>query len=159
VDTIWATAMAAINRDDLDEVRDQIDQGRLAVVESGRGRSGLDLAAAFIARNDYYHGWREFMSRYDLVLTPTLPCTAFPVGLDQPGSVAGRATTYLSWTGFTYPFNATGQPAATVPCGFDASGLPIGLQIVGRWRADSTVLRAAAAYEAMVPWAAARPPV
>lgn len=159
VDTIWATAMAAINRDDLDEVRDQIDQGRLAVVESGRGRSGLDLAAAFIARNDYYHGWREFMSRYDLVLTPTLPCTAFPVGLDQPGSVAGRATTYLSWTAFTYPFNATGQPAATVPCGFDASGLPIGLQIVGRWRADSTVLRAAAAYEAMVPWAAARPPV
>jgi aspartyl-tRNA(Asn)/glutamyl-tRNA(Gln) amidotransferase subunit A len=64
----------------------------------------------------------------------------------------------LGWTAFTYPFNMTGQPAATVPCGFDADGLPIGLQIVGRFHDDSTVLRAAAAFEEIAPWQHLRPP-
>jgi aspartyl-tRNA(Asn)/glutamyl-tRNA(Gln) amidotransferase subunit A len=99
------------------------------------------------------------METYDLILTPTLPCTAFPVGFDHPGTVAGKPTTYLGWTPFTYPFNLTGQPAATVPCGFDANGLPIGLQIVGRWRDDVTVLRAAAAFEEARPWADKRPEI
>ena len=89
--------------------------------------------------------------RCDLMLTPTLPVTAFAAGLDQPGSVAGRTTEYLSWTAFTYPFNVTGQPAATVPCG-SVDGLPVGLQIVGRRGADALVLRAAAAFEQAHPW-------
>ncbi|GIT27581.1 MAG: hypothetical protein CM1200mP41_36250 [Gammaproteobacteria bacterium] len=53
---------------------------------------------------------------------------------------------------FTYPFNFTGQPAASVPCGFTSDGLPVGLQIVGRWRDEATVLRAAACFEAAQPW-------
>ena len=60
---------------------------------------------------------------------------------------------------FTYPFNLTGQPAATVPCGFTSEGLPVGLQIVGKWHAETTVLRAAACFEAAQPWAEARPPL
>ena len=92
------------------------------------------------------------MRDWDLALTPTLPITAFPVGLDQPGSVAGRRTEYLSWTAFTYPFNVSGQPAASVPCG-TVDGLPVGLQIVGRRGEDSLVLRAAAAFEQAHGWA------
>ena len=64
---------------------------------------------------------------------------------------------YLNWTAFTYPFNLTGQPAATVPCGFADNGLPVGLQIIGGWRDDMTVLRASAAFEMAAPWAAVRP--
>jgi aspartyl-tRNA(Asn)/glutamyl-tRNA(Gln) amidotransferase subunit A len=60
---------------------------------------------------------------------------------------------------FTYPFNLTGQPAASVPCGFTSDGLPVGLQIVGRWRDEATVLRAAACFEAAQPWAAIRPSI
>ena len=60
----------------------------------------------------------------------------------------------LGWTCFTYPFNMTGHPAATVPAGLAPDGLPVGLQIVGGWRADTTVLRAAAAYEEVRPWLA-----
>ena len=60
---------------------------------------------------------------------------------------------------FTYPFNLTGQPAATVPCGFTSEGLPVGLQIVGRWHAETTVLRAAACFETAQPWAQHRPPL
>jgi aspartyl-tRNA(Asn)/glutamyl-tRNA(Gln) amidotransferase subunit A len=92
-----------------------------------------------------------FMGDHDLVLTPTLPVTAFAAGLDQPGSVAGRTTEYLSWTALTYPFNVSGQPAASVPCGA-VDGLPVGLQIIGRRGADALVLRAAATFEAARPW-------
>jgi aspartyl-tRNA(Asn)/glutamyl-tRNA(Gln) amidotransferase subunit A len=58
---------------------------------------------------------------------------------------------------FTFPFNMTGQPAASVPCGFTREGLPVALQIVGRWHADTLVLQAAAAFEAAQPWAGLRP--
>ncbi len=62
------------------------------------------------------------------------------------------------WIPFTYPFNMTGHPGASVPCGFTSDGLPIGLQIVGRRLDDATVLRAAAGFEKLAPWAQAKPP-
>ena len=154
---IWSTAFAGIHLDDLDQTRDRIDPGLVEVIDQGRQFSGPEVAAAHIRRNAYYHSWREFMQGYDLLLTPTVPVTAFAAGADHPGQINGQPTTYLGWTAFTYPFNLTGQPAATVPCGFAANGLPIGLQIVGRWRDDATVLRAAAAFEALAPWAGTRP--
>jgi aspartyl-tRNA(Asn)/glutamyl-tRNA(Gln) amidotransferase subunit A len=84
--------------------------------------------------------------------------TAFTAGELGPTMLAGKPMPYPgAWTPFTAPFNLTGQPAASVPCGFDRDGLPIGLQIVGRWHDDATVLRAAAAYEAIAPWAQHRP--
>src|SRR4029078_3436217 len=100
------------------------------------------------------------------MLTPTLPVTAFAAGLDQPGSVAGHTTEYLSWTAFTYPFNLTGHPAAHPPTrrGRRARGVParapcvrvdgrrVGLQISGRRGDDALVLRAAAAFEGAHPW-------
>ena len=157
VHTIWSSAFAGVFLDNLDEVRDRLDPGLLAVVAQGRQYSAAQLAAAYMRRNEYYHSWRVFMERFDLVLTPTLPVTAFEAGEDHPGQIDGRAPTYLSWTAFTYPFNITGQPAASAPCGFAANGLPVGLQIVGRWRDDATVLRAAAAFEELAPWSGRRP--
>ena len=159
VHVIWASAFAGIHLHDLDAVRDQIDPGLVGVIEQGLELTGAEVAIAYAKRNDYYHAWREFMEGYDLVLTPTLPVTAFPAGDDHPGQINGQPTTYLSWTAFTYPFNITGQPAASVPCGFDHNGLPVGLQIVGRWRDDVTVLRASAAFEELAPWADKRPPL
>ena len=71
----------------------------------------------------------EFHEHYDLLVTPTLPIPAFEAGVEVPaGSTAPRWT---SWTPFTYPFNMTQQPAASVPCGFTTAGLPVGLQVVG----------------------------
>jgi Asp-tRNA(Asn)/Glu-tRNA(Gln) amidotransferase A subunit family amidase len=108
--------------------------------------------------------WHRFkMARlfdtYDLLLTPTLAVTAFPIG-QLPTVVAGRPVDRVwGFTPFTYPFNLTGQPAASVPCGFSAEGLPIGLHIVGRNGDEAAVLRASAAYEQARPWAGRRPPV
>ena len=99
---------------------------------------------------------RRFFERYDLLLTPTLCLPAFPLGLVAPSEVAGRKVTHLGWT-LCYPFNYSGQPAISVPAGWTAGGLPVGFQIVGRRLEDALVLRAAAAFETIRPWAARRP--
>ena len=156
---IWATGMAAGHRDDYSEVRSEIDPGRAKVVEEGFLYSGVDLTAAQNYKALFAEKVLGLVEQYDFLVTPTVPVTAFPAGQDQPGTVAGKPTSYLSWTPYTYVFNLTGQPAATVPCGFASDGLPVGLQIVGRWRDDATVLRAAAAFESARPWAERRPPI
>jgi aspartyl-tRNA(Asn)/glutamyl-tRNA(Gln) amidotransferase subunit A len=156
---IWAPAMASMHIDNLAEVSDQIDPGRKEVVESGLTISGANLTLQQNRQAEYYEGWRQFMQDFDLFVSPTEPCTAFRAGLDFPPTIAGREMTYLGWTAFTYPFNLTGFPAATVPAGFAADGLPVGLQLVGRWHDDSSVIAASAAYEAAAPWADRRPAV
>jgi len=159
IDMMWSGAMAGYFEGRLERVRDQIDQGLLAVVERTESLPAGQLAQAQQKRNDYYAAMRMFMEGFDLLLTPTLPRTAFTAGLDEPADWKRSTLAPLDWTPLTYPFNLTGQPAATVPCGFDGEGLPVGLQIVGRWKDDPTVLRAAAAFEEVRPWSGVRPPV
>src|SRR5260221_5226700 len=88
----------------------------------------------------------RFFERYDLLLTPTMPLRAFDVGhVVPPSGDSGEAWT--DWSPFSYPFNLTQQPAASIPCGLTRTGLPIGLQIVGAIGADALVLRASRALE------------
>ncbi|MCA9879503.1 MAG: amidase [Thermomicrobiales bacterium] len=159
LDKLWAGAMAGYFEGRLDEVGDIIDQGLFATVQRTAGLTAGELANAQQRRNTYYTGMREFMRDYDLLVTPSMPATAFTAGLDEPDNWTRETIAPLDWTPFTFPFNITGQPAATLPVGFDHQGLPIGLQIVGRWRDDPTVLRAARAFEQARPWADVRPPV
>ena len=98
---------------------------------------------------------------YDLLLSPTLSVTALPVG-EFPDEIAGKPVypnRYFSFFPFTYPINATGNAAASVPAGFSSEGMPIGLHIVGRIGAEETVLAASAAFERARPWIQHRPPV
>ncbi len=88
---------------------------------------------------------RVWMEGFDFLITPTVATPAFDVGKLQPDDGVGNA--WLDWTPFSFPFNLTQQPAASVPCGFTKDGLPVGLQIVGRMYDDAGVLRAAHAYE------------
>jgi aspartyl-tRNA(Asn)/glutamyl-tRNA(Gln) amidotransferase subunit A len=98
---------------------------------------------------------RVFMEGYDLLVTPTLPIPAFEAGRLSP--VEDSKGKWVNWTPFTYPFNLTQQPAASVPCGFTKAGLPAGLQIIGKMFADHTVLRASQAYEQATAWGKSRP--
>jgi aspartyl-tRNA(Asn)/glutamyl-tRNA(Gln) amidotransferase subunit A len=156
-----ATAEAAEygTREQLGKVRDLLDQGRLRHIEAGWTFSGVDVAVANARRAELYVRMRELMETYDLLVTPTLPVKPFPAGRNYPPHLPGSLTDALCWPRFTYPFNLTGQPAASVPCGFTSDGLPVGLHVVGRWREDSMVLRAARAFELARPWAAHRPAV
>jgi Asp-tRNA(Asn)/Glu-tRNA(Gln) amidotransferase A subunit family amidase len=104
--------------------------------------------------------WQEvhvFLERFDLLLTPTTAVPPFALGAGVPREIAGQEVSRLGWMPFTYPFNLTGQPAVSVPAGWTDDGVPVGLQIVGRRHADRTVLAAAAAFEAAMPWRDRRP--
>jgi aspartyl-tRNA(Asn)/glutamyl-tRNA(Gln) amidotransferase subunit A len=99
---------------------------------------------------------RQFMERYDLLVTPTLPIAAFEAGKLAPTDI-DKTGKWVNWTPFSYPFNLTQQPAASVPCGFTAKGLPAGLHLVGRMFDDGSVLSAAHAYQRATDWHKARP--
>jgi aspartyl-tRNA(Asn)/glutamyl-tRNA(Gln) amidotransferase subunit A len=140
--------------------RDDVDPSLLELADRGERISAFDyFRAAHAFRGRYYAGMRRFFERYDLLLTPTLAVPPFPHPgwMPGPGEIGGRPINpFLGWL-LTFPFNLTGQPAISVPCGFSRDGLPIGLQIVGRVRADGALLRAAAAYEEAAPWKHLRP--
>jgi aspartyl-tRNA(Asn)/glutamyl-tRNA(Gln) amidotransferase subunit A len=94
-----------------------------------------------------------FFQKYELFLTPTIATPPYASGIFGPSDVAGEAVSSPLEPFFTHPFNLSGQPAASVPVGFTESGLPVGLQIVGRRFAEKTILRASACFEAAHPWA------
>ncbi|HZG90857.1 MAG TPA: amidase [Pseudonocardia sp.] len=125
--------------------RDEIDPGLVQVAEQGARRSAVEYLDASTVRTELGTLMGAFHRRFDLLLTPTMPIAAFAAGTEAPVEWAGRRWT--TWTPFTYPFNMTQQPAASVPCGTTAAGLPIGLQIVGPRHADAVVLTAAHAFQ------------
>ncbi len=131
---------------------DQLDPGFRRVVERGLKLRGVDFANALGARHDFWEQVRRVYERFDLLLCPTLPVPPFAVGQDDANPVEGENLGPLQWTRFTYPFNLTGQPAASVPAGFTKAGLPVGLQIIGDRHADLVVLQAARAWELVQPW-------
>ncbi|HEU5324161.1 MAG TPA: amidase [Methylomirabilota bacterium] len=138
--------------------RDEIEPGLYHIIESALKNPPTRYPQAWFDRLAWWQHPRAFFEKYDLLLTPTIACPPFKVGLDNPTEIAGRPVGAYAWIPFTYPFNLTGQPAASVPCGFTKDGLPVGLQIVGRRYDDAGVLRAAAAFERARPWRQHRPP-
>ena len=143
----------------LPERRADIDPGLVKLIEEGLTWPATKFVQAWFDRLQFWDQARKFFAKYDLLLTPTVACPPFQVGLEGPGIIDGKPVSNYEWIPFTFPFNLTGQPACTVPCGFTRDGLPIGLQIVGRRFDDATVLQAAALFESAEPWAATRPPV
>jgi aspartyl-tRNA(Asn)/glutamyl-tRNA(Gln) amidotransferase subunit A len=143
----------------LDEWRDRMDPGLVACMDEATRWSAQDYVAMRGRKIGYWDSVRPLFERHDLLLTPTTSVAAFEVGRLNPVGWPQHAWDWFPWASFSYPFNFTGQPAATVPAGFTPGGLPVGLQIVGRRLAEVTVLQAAAAFERVRPWADHRPEV
>lgn len=139
--------------------REEIDPGLYDIITRALEQPPTRYVQAWFDRLAWWQHPRAFFEKYDLLLTPTIACPPFPVGLDNPTEIGGRPVPPYAWIPFTYPFNLTGQPAASVPCGFTRAGLPVGLQIVGRRYDDASVLAAAAGFERIRPWAERRPPL
>jgi aspartyl-tRNA(Asn)/glutamyl-tRNA(Gln) amidotransferase subunit A len=138
------------------EQLEQLDPDLLKLVKQGRRIKIGEYLAATDERVALGTATRQFHEQYDLLLTPTLAVSAFQAGKLAP---RGYGNDWMNWTPFTYPFNMTGQPAATVPCGFTRKGLPVGLQIVGPMYQDALVLRAGHAYQSARPLMERRPPL
>jgi aspartyl-tRNA(Asn)/glutamyl-tRNA(Gln) amidotransferase subunit A len=140
---------------------EKLDPTLIATIEAGRAYSAADLCEAQFARTSCFSQIQEILARFDLIASPTLSAPALPVGLDPLGRVeiAGRdaGTIRGAWYPYTFPFNLTGHPALSMPCGLSEGGLPIGLQLVGRWHEDGYLLDVAARLEAALGFAA-RPP-
>lgn len=154
--TLYGGAQAGAHAARPPEQKAQMDPELVAYAAAFAGLTVVEYLQAVAARQKLVDTLRRFFEQYDLLLTPTLCLPAFPLGLVGPREVAGRAVSHLGWT-LCYPFNYSGQPAVSVPAGWTAGGLPVGLQIVGRRLEDALVLRAAATLETLRPWAARRP--
>lgn len=133
-----------------------LDPALADVVEQAASISVQDVFEANKARGALGTQMRLFMEKYDALLTPTLPIPAFGAGLLQPADPDNKGK-WVNWTPFTYPFNLTQQPAASVPCGFTAAQLPAGLHVVGRMFDDRTVLRICRAFEKATDFHTQRP--
>ncbi len=145
--SLWFAGAARVTQFFTEEQREALDPGLREVAEDGAARSALDYLAAVDVRMALGKRMGVFHETYDLLVTPTTPGTAFGAGLEVPEGSGYRRWT--EWTPFTYPFNLTQQPAASVPCGVDADGLPAGVQLVAARHRDDLVLRAShALYEA-----------
>ena len=153
-DTLWWSSAAALLQSYGDaRVREFADPGLLAGAARGLEMSAIDYIRAQLTRAELHGAMARFFTRHDLLLTPAMPLAAFEAGhLVPPSSDWGAAWT--DWSPFSYPFNLTQSPAASIPCGLTRDGLPIGLQIVGAIGADALVLRASRAFEQARPFAA-----
>jgi aspartyl-tRNA(Asn)/glutamyl-tRNA(Gln) amidotransferase subunit A len=129
--------------------QEAIDPGLRQIAAEGAEISLLDYLAAVKGRELAGLAMNRYHQRYDLLLTPSLPLPAFQAGLEYPPKPGDDR--WVDWTPFTYPFNMTQQPAASIPCGLTDGGLPAGLQIVGPRYGEAKVLRAARAFEAARP--------
>lgn len=147
----YGAAAARLGRE-LDQHGDLLDPGLRPAVEEAVKLTGLESSAAIVARDEFWQRVRVLFESYDLLVTPTLAVPPFPVGQDNATPLTDEPQGELQWTQFTYPFNLTGQPAVSVPCGWTDEGLPIGMQIIGRRFDDALVLRAARAFEIARPW-------
>ena len=150
--TLWSGHESVSYLQNLDEVADLLDPGYERLIRQGRELTAVDLAKAHEERASLRLLMLEQMSGFDMLLTPTMIDSAFPLGLDAPLGSDGQESSGLAWTPFTYLFNLTGQPAISLPAGLDDTGMPVGIQLVGSLHADADVLATARQYEELRPW-------
>lgn len=128
-----------------EERRGEFDPGFVRWVDAYRDRDADALIAAKSVQMALGHTMNVFLDSWDLLLTPQLPIAAFEVDAEVPAG--SGLTSWMEWSPFTYPFNFTGHPAASVPCGLTSGRLPAAIQLVGPRYREDLVLRAARAYE------------
>jgi aspartyl-tRNA(Asn)/glutamyl-tRNA(Gln) amidotransferase subunit A len=153
--TLWAAGAAKLLDVYSRDKRALVDPGLVATAAEGERISAVDYLGADLVRTALGQQMAAFHQKYDLLLTPMMPIPALPVAQDLNDPATERH--WIDWSPFSYPFNMTRQPAASIPCGVTRAGLPIGLQIVGPLYADARVLRAARAFETTQP--ERRPPL
>jgi aspartyl-tRNA(Asn)/glutamyl-tRNA(Gln) amidotransferase subunit A len=131
--------------------RDQFDPSFVRSIENGLDHSAVDVQAANAERTIMFRKLQNIFEKCDLLLSPTLAAPPVNIGLNthDPISLAGQAPAPIrqAWYPFTFPFNLSGHPALSMPCGFTSEGLPIGLQIAGPWHGENQILATAAALE------------
>ncbi len=141
----------------LPEWEARMDPGLVACIKEGTRHTLEQYQLARERKHAYIASIHRWFADWDLLLTPAVSVAAFPADRLIPAAWPQHEWDWVRWAEFSYPFNMSWNPAASVPCGFTDEGLPVGLQIVGRRFDDLGVLQAAAAFEQAQPWAERRP--
>lgn len=152
----WA-AHELTYRSMLPEWGDKMDPGLVACINSAADVSAEQYIRMRTRKMAYISAIHSFFEDYDFLLTPAVSVAAFPADQLMPADWPQHDWDWLQWAEFSYPFNMSHNPAASIPCGFTKAGLPVGLQIVGKRMADVAVLQASKAFETARPWADKRP--
>ena len=155
---LWSAHMS-VHIPRLPDWADRMDQGLVACVKEAIGLTASQYMELRARKALYAIAVHKWFQEWDFLLTPAVSTPAFPAELLQPPHWDQHEWDWLSWAEFSYPFNISQNPAASIPCGFTADGLPVGLQLVGKRLDDLGVLQAAAVYEAAHPWADKRPSI
>ncbi len=167
VEPIWFAYSSAMwnarFRDLLPKWGNRLSPTLVRQMELGKDTTGEAVGRALLARTQLYRKVQGWFDRFDVIAMPTLTRTAISIEerLFEPIEIEGRKADSVrkAWYPYTHPFNLTGHPAITLPCGFHSDGLPMAIQLVGRRCEDARLLRVAALFEAARPWAARRPQI
>jgi len=151
-ETLWAVGFAEILARLSTDARGQVEPALRAYADTAAGISGLQVQAAWRGARLFSARMAAFFTDHDLLLTPTVPMPAFEAGALMPDNHPGLH--WWHWACLTWPFNLSRNPAASCAVGMSlcSGGLPIGVQLVGRWFAEATVLRASRALERFHPF-------
>ena len=164
--TIWTSGFAYTLGPNLNQWQDKMDPDLVDLIIKGLNYSTKEIKIAEVQREMVYADICRAFRNIDILITPTLACPAFELGKSlvieeetrKTGIVIkGKNVTEAGWLPFTYPFNMSGHPAASIPCGWSSDGLPIGMQIVGKRFDELTVLQVSQAFEEIAPWQGKRP--
>lgn len=140
-----------------DEWRDRMTPGLVKQIEVALPMTAMNLQLALSQRLACDEVMHQFFKNYDILITPTTAVPAFELGSVGPSKIEGKAVSHSGWYPFTYPFNLTSLPAASIPCGWSSEKLPLGMQIVGKRFDEETVLQISSAFEEIAPWQNKKP--
>ena len=155
--TILAAALASDYKKYLKEWKDKMTPSFVKMIEAGTHITGIDVMRAEQRSIGFYNYFTSIFKNYDIILTPTTTVPAFELNKLFPEEIDGKPASLTDWMPYTYLFNLTGHPAASIPCGWTSDGLPIGMQIIGRRADERTVLQVSRAFEKLSPWQEKRP--
>ncbi|MHA1985201.1 MAG: amidase [Promethearchaeota archaeon] len=156
-----ASGYASDLKKDFDKQPEDFSPDLASIINYGSSLSAMDLGRAKAVRKEVYQVFDQYFKEYDILITPTTPTYAFKIEMGERGTifplVKGKSLNISSWMSYTYPYNMSGLPAASIPCGWTTEGLPIGMQIIGRRFDEKTVLQVSRAFEEIAPWQDKRP--
>lgn len=155
--TLWISKLAYELSPKLKEWEDKMDPDLIRLVKGGMGYDAFSLIRAMKARKEIYEKFYKIFKDIDILITPTTAVPAFDLGIMFPKKINEKNVSPTAWQAFTFPFNLTEQPAASIPCGWSKEGLPIGMQIIGRKFDEKTILQVSKAFEEAKPWQNKRP--
>ncbi|MFX1427314.1 MAG: amidase [Promethearchaeota archaeon] len=155
--TMWLVMFGYELKPYLEEWREKLDPGLVTWVEAGLQFPASSLPDSMRVRSQFYQSIYDTFKDYDILLTPSTAIPAFDSGIPYPSQINNIDVSPTAWQAFTFPFNFTGHPAATIPCGWTNGNLPIGLQIVGKRFQELLILQVSKAFEEVVPWQDKKP--